>query len=106
VSHARRQATGWLAERSGGDVDGAAVVLSELLTNALQHTEGPIRLRVALAGPTAHIEVRDETGKLHRTPAPDVNGGRGLVLVEGLSSAWGVRRDGPGKVVWAEVPTS
>ena len=31
--------------------------------------------------------------------------GRGLQLVDGLSTGWGWAADPPGKVVWAEVPT-
>jgi hypothetical protein len=30
--------------------------------------------------------------------------GRGLLIVEALSRAWGAERTGAGKVVWAEVP--
>ena len=40
-----------------------------------------------------------------RSPAPTDTSGRGLRIVDMLCSAWGVERDGVGKIVWFAVPS-
>ena len=51
------------------------------------------------------IEVTDEGGELPDVPeaSDDATSGRGLALVETLSSAWGVESRPGGKTVWFEV---
>jgi hypothetical protein len=53
------------------------------------------------------VEVRDATPDARRLQPPDPARarGRGVHLVEALSSRWGWTADPPGKVVWADVPT-
>lgn len=89
-------------------VDNAVIVVSELVTNAVMHTASErIVCRVRAHGGRLHIEVQDEnhdeTRPARCRPGPDDQSGRGLVLVDGLSSDWGVRDapDGSGRVVWA-----
>ncbi|MBT2408039.1 MULTISPECIES: ATP-binding protein [unclassified Streptomyces] len=88
--------------------DDALVVLSELLTNAVQHARVPkgreIETRYLRHGDGVRLEVHDaaslrpEVGALG--PAP--SGGRGLMLVTALADRWAVGdQSGPGKVVWA-----
>jgi anti-anti-sigma factor len=83
----------------------AALVASELVTNAVVHANTALELRVELRGDLLHLAVRDGSPRLLRLvtiPDPEAEGGRGLWLVEQLARAWGVNRhpDG-GKVVWA-----
>jgi hypothetical protein len=65
--------------------------------------------RLRTDGHRLHIEVQDENrgGTLPalRSPHPDDQSGRGLVLVDALSSDWGARDAplGSGRVVWAEL---
>ncbi|MCX5203375.1 ATP-binding protein [Streptomyces sp. NBC_00237] len=88
--------------------DVAELLTSELVTNALIHTESDAELTATLAASTLRVEVRDQ---LSRMPEPrlascDENThGRGLLLVQALADAWGVRMQGhgPGKVVWFEL---
>jgi anti-sigma regulatory factor (Ser/Thr protein kinase) len=79
------------------------LVANELVTNAVVHARTEVRLRVELRGDRLHIAVRDGSPRLLRVVGSDLeaDGGRGLLLVEGVGRAWGVRRppDG-GKVVW------
>lgn len=92
----------------------AALIVSELITNAILHT------------PTAHIlcgielardshlcvEVHDQGYTTHSlplcAPGPEDEHGRGLMLVEQISSKWGVDRSTRtgGNAVWATLPTA
>ncbi|GAA0483524.1 ATP-binding protein [Streptomyces olivaceiscleroticus] len=98
--------------------DRAALVLTELLTNAVRHAHVPrdrhIQTRICPLRTVApsgapggvRIEVHDAAYAQPRlrAPGPDVEYGRGLVLVAALAERWGCHaRPGPGKVVWAEV---
>lgn len=85
--------------------DDAAVVASELVSNAVTHAHTALGLGVWARPGAVRIEVRDG----HREPpsprcAEDSDdGGRGLMLVDALSSAWGVDPSRSGKTVWAQL---
>ena len=86
-------------------VDRAVLVASELVTNAVVHTRGPLRLRLALRGERLHLAVADHSPRLLRLAAdpdnPEAEGGRGLTVVEQLAVAWGVHHPPEGgKVIW------
>ena len=74
----------------------ADVLVSELVTNALEHGSGDVGLRVYLTDTHLLIEVRDGSRQLPvlRKAAPDDENGRGLFLVRAISDAWGVSSDG------------
>ncbi|OUC94189.1 SpoIIE family protein phosphatase [Streptomyces swartbergensis] len=81
----------------------AELILSELITNAIRHGTGPIRVRL-LYGRTLICEVSDASNTaphLRRAASTD-EGGRGLFLVAQLSQSWGTRYLAEGKVIWAE----
>ncbi|WP_165989647.1 ATP-binding protein [Streptomyces sp. YIM 98790] len=94
----------------------AALVVSELFTNAVVHTDSESvvwRLRRD-PGPEGDGEVYVEVGGRHRqgeavgasrTRLPGEEHGRGLLLVEAVSTAWGIRdcRE-DGWSVWARLP--
>ncbi len=89
----------------------AALVMSELLSNAILHAR-PLpdsRVRVAwiLRPPRLEVMVSDG-GSVTRPQAARASlsaiGGRGLSIVEQLCSAWGVRADERGTTVWAVLP--
>ncbi|MGW1496962.1 ATP-binding protein [Streptomyces sp. NPDC002402] len=85
--------------------DSAALLISELVTNALQHGRGPsIGFAISCNESTVRIEVDvDSPGMPYicRKPAPDAEDGRGLLLVAELSDAWGTTSDG--KQTWCEL---
>jgi hypothetical protein len=91
------------------DLNDAILVASELVTNAVLHTSGPVHLTVSRDqhADRARIAVRDlEPDQLPtlRHPAPgDLGGGRGLRVVDALAT-WGTTVDVAHKEVWAEVP--
>ncbi|GAA2425776.1 ATP-binding protein [Streptomyces glaucus] len=84
----------------------AELLTSELVTNALVHTDDDAVL-TATVGPRAlRVEVRDFVARRPRPCVPDAGDsthGRGLLLVESLADAWGVRAHGVGKAVWFEL---
>jgi anti-anti-sigma regulatory factor len=85
----------WLAEQ----VDQAVLVASELVTNAVLHAHGQLRLLVELRGHQLHLAVHDADPHLLRlATAPDTlaEGGRGLPLVEALASSWEVQHPAEG----------
>ncbi|WP_370268119.1 SpoIIE family protein phosphatase [Streptomyces sp. V4I8] len=81
----------------------AELMLSELVTNAIRHGSGPIRVRL-LHDRTLICEVSDtsDTAPHLRRAATTDEGGRGLFLVAQLSQSWGTRYTPEGKVIWAE----
>ena len=94
--------------RAGVRVEDVALVVSELVTNAVLHGDGEITLDVVVEESRVHIAVED--GDLS-TPAPverppDAETGRGLMLVSKIAAQWGVRSGDHGKVVWADVLAS
>ena len=89
-----------------GTADVAELLTSELVTNALVHTDHDAVVTATVGPRGLRVEVRDFTGSRPepRTPAADDGtNGRGLVLVQSLADAWGVRAHGVGKVVWFEL---
>jgi serine phosphatase RsbU (regulator of sigma subunit)/anti-sigma regulatory factor (Ser/Thr protein kinase) len=88
-----------------GTQDKVLLLVSELVTNAVNFATGPITVRLIRAGHGFLCEVGD-TGngrpRLRRGGLLD-DGGRGLHIVHRLTTRWGVRWTDTGKVVWAEV---
>ena len=88
--------------------DGAAIVVSELVTNALIHADdgGPILLEIALDDGSLRISVADASSTVPaQRRADDVaESGRGLSIVDQLSMRWGVEPWPGGKRVFAELP--
>ncbi|GHA00274.1 ATP-binding protein [Streptomyces echinoruber] len=87
----------------------AELLTSELVTNALVHTGQDAVLTAVVEPRRLRVEVQDFTARRPRPRLPEVpddegTNGRGLVLVQSLADAWGVRPQGPGsKVVWFEL---
>ncbi|ALM39119.1 ATP-binding protein [Streptomyces sp. FR-008] len=102
---------GWLpapdAERRAAAED-VLLVVSELVTNACLHADGPQELRVGAQGKVLRLEVADKGAgepaprTPHRAGRP---GGHGMFIVQRLCLDWGVLRvpGVPGKTVWAEL---
>jgi anti-sigma regulatory factor (Ser/Thr protein kinase) len=90
-----------VAHLHGADVQ---MVVSELVTNAVLHGSGRIMLRVRVIDDIVSVGVRDANGEIPHLAGPSASaeGGRGMAVVDGLATDWGVRSDGVrGKEVWA-----
>lgn len=87
-------------------VEDAKLLVTELVTNAVRHGQPEITLRVSLYPPLMGVSVQDEGAAVPSTEIrpPDLEspGGRGLMIVDRMSSSWGVvpAEPPPGKVVW------
>ncbi|MBC7374701.1 MAG: ATP-binding protein [Frankiales bacterium] len=89
------------------DVDDAALLVTELASNALRHG-GPgvdLWLRPAEGGGLRAEVVDGYATSLPRVQDPDhdAEGGRGLLLVSALARSWGTDRLSAGKRVWFEI---
>ncbi|MER5750191.1 PAS domain S-box protein [Streptomyces sp. NPDC002088] len=82
--------------------DDALLLLSETLTNAVQHAEGPLGLHLHRTATDLTVEVSDCSPQLPqpRLAAEDEESGRGLILVRTLADNWGVRPTDEGKTTW------
>ncbi|RZS91274.1 PAS domain S-box-containing protein [Motilibacter rhizosphaerae] len=86
--------------------DSSALVVTELVTNAVLHARGPVRLVLepyAAAG--VRIEVHDGSPAMPLRPIADAGSttGRGLSLVESLAEAWAAEPTPRGKRVWVHL---
>jgi serine/threonine-protein kinase RsbW len=110
---APRVARRWVMRfAAGAGVGGAANQVAELLTgelvaNTVVHgpADADVTLHVMLLGPVLRVEVHDEGhGRpMMRRTEPTAPNGRGLALVDALSSSWGTTSDRGGTLVWFEV---
>jgi anti-sigma regulatory factor (Ser/Thr protein kinase) len=88
--------------------DAAVLLLSEVLTNVLVHTDANALLVAEVSGNPGErhirVEVTDSGDDLphKRRPGEMASSGRGLMLIELLSDAWGVAPRGEGKSIWFE----
>jgi anti-anti-sigma factor len=104
--HARALVTEVCARWQLDDIVGpACVVVSELVTNAVRHAGTMITLVLSLRGHNLLVSVEDGSPDPPRlAPAADPDdpaAGRGLAIVDEMTTRWGWRPTGSGKVVWA-----
>lgn len=88
----------------GDLVPTAELLVSELVSNALRHASGPLRLTLERVSDLRCL-VSDGTADLPR-PAeagPEDECGRGLTLVDTLAARWGCEGGPEGKSVWFEL---
>ncbi|MCD0481496.1 SpoIIE family protein phosphatase [Streptacidiphilus sp. ASG 303] len=119
VGRVRRQLRAALHRWGVGDLaDTAELLVSELVTNALVHTDHGAVLAATLVTPAGgtpgrtpphgtrlRVEVRDGASQRPRarTPGEHAASGRGLLLVQALADDWGVQPRGDGKATWFEL---
>jgi anti-sigma regulatory factor (Ser/Thr protein kinase) len=88
------------------DTDEVVLMIDELVTNAVVHGHGPVRLLLRLDGAQLVGEVGDDsTGAPRvRESGLDAEAGRGLWLVAALAAEFGVRPEIVGKTLWFTRP--
>lgn len=109
VGGARRFAqetlTEWHVDEDGVDI--AVLCVSELVTNAIIHTVAGCEVRLVLQENVLTLSVRDSGPGAPRRETTDddplAGHGRGLQLVEMLTSRWGSELDADGMTVWCEL---
>lgn len=93
-----------------GVLDGASIVVSELVTNALVHCDdsGPITVGLELREAQVLLWVRDSSPAVpaQRRADEQAEDGRGLDIVSQIASHWGIEPQATGKRVFALLPLS
>ena len=87
------------------------LLATEAITNAVVHgpRAGTVEVTVDQRGPNLRVGVRDSSDAwpVLRDPASGELSGRGVLLIDRLSRAWGVQTHrGGGKTVWFDVPNA
>lgn len=103
-----RQAIIELVTRSGRTDLGAnaALLVSELVTNAVMHAGGPISVSATYLDATLHVEVHDtDQNRVPDLPSPSAadKTGRGLQIVGLLADRWAITSTPDGKTIWFEL---
>lgn len=108
VATARSVVCAWLAGTP--IVETAALIVSELATNALRHGSGDITVTVAHEAGYARVSVTDRgVGEWKPTPTLPTDGnesGRGLWIVSQFADKFGHDRTPDLQTVWAELTWS
>lgn len=98
-------------------LDDVVLLLSEVVTNSVVHSDsgrttgGSVTVCLGLGGGMIHAEVIDDGSATSlpfvRATDSDSDGGRGLLLVETMATAWGTHHDPEaGTAVWFHLPTT
>ncbi|MFI9150940.1 SpoIIE family protein phosphatase [Streptomyces sp. NPDC053367] len=110
IAVARRHLRELLHDWASQDqLDSAVLLVSEMLTNVLVHTDADALLVAQVTGEGSgrrlRVEVSDTSDDLphRRHPGELASSGRGLVLIELLADEWGVAPRGEGKSIWFEL---
>jgi anti-sigma regulatory factor (Ser/Thr protein kinase) len=96
------------ADAPPGFLQDAMLLTSELVTNAVTHTQGSSELRAyydTLSG-QLRVEVSDKSSTVPRIRDDDPStsfGGRGLRIVDAVAARWGTSLLPSGKSVWFEL---
>jgi two-component sensor histidine kinase len=107
AGQARRALTETCRHLAESAVRDAALLISELVTNAVRYAGGIITVVIECLGDCVAVAVRDDSSAapVLRHPGPAEPSGRGLQLVEMLATKWGCQLapSGSGKTVWFTV---
>lgn len=107
VTSARRFARDVLETAPGEARDAIALMISELASNCIRHTDTGFELTISQTDTEIRVEATDRGAGVPtmRTPGPTDPDGRGLQIIDMLSGAWGVERlPNDAKTVWFTVP--
>jgi anti-sigma regulatory factor (Ser/Thr protein kinase) len=90
---------------SAAVTDTVVLLTSEVVTNAVLHGQGSLRLGADAHRQFVRVEVMDGSSATPRSreAGADDESGRGMSIVDALAAEWGVTPADPGKTVWFEV---
>ncbi|HEY7359792.1 MAG TPA: ATP-binding protein [Streptosporangiaceae bacterium] len=86
----------------------ALACLSELVTNSVLYSNsrrpnGRFIVRASLRPAGLRVEVEDEGGPWEHRPGHNDQRGRGLAIVDALSTDWSITGDGTSRTAWFEM---
>jgi CheY-like chemotaxis protein/anti-sigma regulatory factor (Ser/Thr protein kinase) len=89
-------------------LDTTELLATELINNAVVHARSHVTVSVRQRPDCLRVEVTDVGAGVPNRPNTDLTDthGRGLMLVEAMSAAWGAMVNGDAKTVWFEVSTN
>jgi anti-sigma regulatory factor (Ser/Thr protein kinase) len=105
----RRWASRTLAQVDDAHLGDVLLVATELVTNAYDHGQGPLRVRMSHTAVPCRVRIEVDDSCVDppvvKAASRDSPGGRGMQLVDKLAAAWGVQQHPAtgSKTVWAEV---
>ncbi|MFP5219609.1 MAG: GAF domain-containing protein [Actinomycetes bacterium] len=110
VPLARRFAVAALADAPDEVTFAAGLVVNELVSNAVRHSDHSFDIAVVVTDESVHIEVSDDDDRLPEVMSADqdpdelLESGRGLTLLAGVAEDWGTESKATGgKTTWAKV---
>jgi len=89
--------------RIGAVEDAAQSVVTELVTNAIQHAGSSFDVAFTRSPTHLHIAVHDRSRELPRRVTGEDDAGYGLLLLDAFAATWGHGTTPDGKVVWAAI---
>lgn len=102
---ARRYARVLLETLDEEQRDALVLLVSEVVTNSVIHAQSVLTLRCWVESGRGHVEVHDRSRQMPVVKAQSLTAtsGRGMDMLDLISSAWGVRPEDDGKTVWFQV---
>ena len=85
------------------DLDAAALLTTELASNAARHGGEPIGMSVSVEEGELRVSVHDHGSGFDPADENIRSSGSGVRLVEALASDWGVEHDDEGTEVWFKI---
>ena len=89
-----------------GVADEVELLLSELVSNVVEHVGAPMSVRLSRHDDSVRVEVHDPSDVAPVVRVPDLSdeGGRGMRLIASFADRWGTDlRSRDGKTVWFEL---
>ena len=107
---APRRARHWIVQccdewQCGALADSAALMVTELVTNAFLHARTDCVVHAAFTAPTLRVTVTDEDSReiSAKSLSHTAEEGRGLVIIAALADTWGVEHHAGTKSVWFDL---
>jgi anti-sigma regulatory factor (Ser/Thr protein kinase) len=105
AAHAREALAAMLGPDVGEAGETAALLLTELVSNAVRFAGGDLRVRAGVHSGLLLVEVSDTSERMPTSlvPHPEAETGRGILLIQELADRWGAEPLPNGKRVWFEL---
>lgn len=87
------------------EIELVKLLVSELVTNSIVHARSEVEVSVSFASDLVRVAVFDSSLEppVRGSDGPAATSGRGLLMLDALSSAWGIDFTSGGKSVWFEI---